>query len=417
MKVLWITNLLFPEAEQLLTGSGELKTSGGWMLGAADALLKYYPVDLHIATVCNGVNELKILKGMNNTYYLLPYGKGNLNYNIEYELYWKQVEKIVQPDVVHIHGTEYTHGLAYIKACKSNNVVVSIQGLKSEIAKYYCAGITKSIIYQHITFRDLVKGNIFSDQKKFMSSGKYEEELLKNVGHIMGRTLWDKTHVWAINPYAHYYKCNEILRNEFYDGSQWNYTSCIKHSIFLSQAGYPLKGLHQVLLALPLILHHYPDTTIRIAGHDITAFETFKEKIHLSGYGRYIRHLIKKLNIKDRIFFIGNLNAFQMKNEYLNANVFICPSSIENSPNSLGEAQILGTPCIASYVGGCPDLMEGNEKNLYRFEDVEMLANKVCEVFYNRDIQMDMRTTASRRHDPKINSWQLFHIYQSMIKT
>lgn len=40
MKILWITNILFPEARVLLTGRGELKSSGGWMLGAAEALLK-----------------------------------------------------------------------------------------------------------------------------------------------------------------------------------------------------------------------------------------------------------------------------------------------------------------------------------------------------------------------------------------
>lgn len=65
-----------------------------------------------------------------------------------------------------------------------------------------------------------------------------------------------------------------------------------------------------------------------------------------------------------------------MKQEYLNANVFICPSSLENSPNSLGEAQILGTPCLASYVGGIPDMMFGNEGYLYRFEEIEMLAER-----------------------------------------
>ena len=37
MKILWITNILFPEAEQLLNGAGELKATGGWMLGAANA--------------------------------------------------------------------------------------------------------------------------------------------------------------------------------------------------------------------------------------------------------------------------------------------------------------------------------------------------------------------------------------------
>jgi glycosyltransferase involved in cell wall biosynthesis len=38
----------------------------------------------------------------------------------------------------------------------------------------------------------------------------------------------------------------------------------------------------------------------------------------------------------------------KMITEYRNAHIFICPSSIENSPNSLGEAQLIGVPVIAA---------------------------------------------------------------------
>lgn len=323
---------------------------------------------------------------------------------------------MLQPDVVHIHGTEYTHGLAYIKACGSKNVVISLQGIKSEISKYYCAGISKCEIRRNITFRDIIKGSILSSQKKFRNSSKCEVELLKSVRNIIGRTSWDKAHAWAINPDAHYFKCNETLRKEFYDGTHWDYSSCKKHSIFLSQGWYPVKGLHQVLKAMPLILRHYPDTFIRVAGGDITKSRTLVEKIKFSGYGSYIKGLIKKNNLDGKIIFTSNLNAAQMKQEFLNANVFICPSSIENSPNSLGEAQILGTPCLASYAGGIPDMMFGNEGCLYRFEEIEMLAEKVCRIFADADKQIDMKTIAAHRHNPKVNSDRLYEIYQSIIE-
>ena len=104
-----------------------------------------------------------------------------------------------------------------------------------------------------------------------------------------------------------------------------------------------------------------------------------------------------------------------MKKEYLQANVFICPSSVENSPNSLGEAQILGTPCISAYVGGTMDMMKGNEENLYRFEEVVMLADKICNIFESRDSQVDMKEIAMRRHNPDINSRRLYEIYLDII--
>lgn len=413
MKILWITNILFPEAEQLLTGSGELKASGGWMLGAANALQQCKDVKLIVASVSPKVETLTKLEGKQITYFILPMGKGNLRYNDEYCTYWVQVKDAIKPDVVHIHGTEYSHGLAYMKACGSENVVISIQGLTSAYYYYYY-GMTKKDIYMNLTFRDIIRGSILKGQRQFKQRAAYEIEMIKEAKHIIGRTSWDRARTWAINPCAEYHFCNETLRPEFYDGSKWNYNKCNKHTIFLSQAGYPIKGLHQVLKAMPIILRHYPDASIRVAGGDITKTSTLSEKLRLSGYGRYIKRLIKKNALDGKVTFTGNLNGAQMKQEYLNANVFVCPSTIENSPNSLGEAQILGTPCVASYVGGVMDMMRGDEEHLYRFEEVEMLAAKVCGVFADAEKQVDMRAVALRRHDGNSNSNNLLLIYKNI---
>ena len=414
MKILWITNILFPEAEQLLTGSGELKASGGWMLGAANALQQCKDVKLIVASVSPKVETLTKLEGKQITYFILPMGKGNLRYNDEYCTYWVQVKDAIKPDVVHIHGTEYSHGLAYMKACGSENVVISIQGLTSAYYYYYYYGMTKKDIYMNLTFRDIIRGSILKGQRQFKQRAAYEIEMIKEAKHIIGRTSWDRARTWAINPCAEYHFCNETLRPEFYDGSKWNYNKCNKHTIFLSQAGYPIKGLHQVLKAMPIILRHYPDASIRVAGGDITKCSTLSEKLRLSGYGRYIKRLIKKNALDGKVTFTGNLNGAQMKQEYLNANVFVCPSTIENSPNSLGEAQILGTPCVASYVGGVMDMMKGDEEHLYRFEEVEMLAAKVCGVFADAEKQVDMRAVALRRHDGNSNSDNLLLIYKNI---
>lgn len=416
MKILWITNILFPEAEQLLNGAGELKATGGWMLGAANALLQNKEVKLTVASVSTKVHKLTKLEGHDILYYILPMGKGNMNFNMEYCKYWQQVNNDVNPDVVHIHGTECSHGYAYMSACGCDNVVISIQGLTSAYYYYYY-GMTKNDIYRNLTFRDIIRGSILSGQKQFKQRAAYEIEMIKNAKHIIGRTSWDKARVWAINPNAEYHFCNETLRSDFYDGSRWIYNKCDKHSIFLSQAGYPIKGLHQVLKAMPFILRHYPDTSIRIAGADITKSSTLSEKLRLSGYGRYIKRLINKNALEDKVTFTGSLNGEQMKQEYLRTNVFVCPSTIENSPNSLGEAQILGTPCIASYVGGIPDMMKENEENLYRFEEVEMLAEKVCRVFADAEKQVDMHVIAAERHSSKLNCGILLSIYKNIINS
>lgn len=415
MRVLWITNILFPEVEQIITGTGELRATGGWMLGAADALLENKEVKLFVATVSSKVKALTKCEGKEIIYYVIPYGKGNSRINEEYIPYWKNIKEQVNPDVVHIHGSEYTHGYSYIMACGNNNVVVSIQGLVSAYAPYYNYGLSFKDILFNLTFRDFVKGNLIKGQRDFYRRGEYEKLLLKNVKHIIGRTSWDQARTWAINPNAEYHFCNETLRAEFYDGSKWDYSKCVKHSIFLSQAGYPIKGLHQVLKAMPIVLLHYPNAVLRVAGADITKTTTLKDKLRLLGYGKYVKRLIKKYHLEGKVMFIGNLNAEQMKHEYLKSNIFICPSSIENSPNSLAEAQILGVPCLASYVGGIMDMMEGAEQYMYRFEETEMLAFKICCLFAQENCAQ-LVDKAISRHDSIVNAKQLVSIYNKILR-
>lgn len=409
---------MFPETVSLLMGQGKLKASGGWMLGAANALLRSGEVQLTVASVSHLVQQLTFVKGEKINYYALPMGKGNTRINSDYEPLWKQVKQEVKPDVVHIHGTEFSQGYAYVRACGADNVVVSIQGLVSAYYYYYYYGINTGSVIKNITLRDLRSKTIFQGKKDFVIRGEYEKALLKEVHHIIGRTSWDRSRTWAINPNAEYHFCNETLRDEFYDGSKWNYNKCVPHSIFISQGTYPIKGLHQVLNAMPMILKHYPDTTIRVAGTDITkerpVFGRFGI-MGLLGYGKVVKRIIDKYDLTKHIAFTGGLDAEQMKNEYLKSNVFICPSSIENSPNSLGEAQILGVPHLCSYVGGAMDMMKGNEDCLYRFEEIECLAYKVCSLFALGAKQVDMSKEALKRHDPETNMQQLLSIYMNII--
>lgn len=419
MKILWIVNIEFPEAISLLDKKSELKSTGGWLLGAAESIIRLdSTIQLTICCVSKRVTSLVFLHGKKYDYFLIPYGKGNINYNSEYDGFWKKIKDEVNPDIVQIHGTEFTHGLSYVKSCGDHNVVVSIQGLKSAYSHYYYYGMTICDVLSNITLRDLFKGSILKGKKRFEISGNFEKELIRSVKHIIGRTSWDRARTWAINPDAQYHFCNETLRSEFYDRSRWDYNSCRKHSIFVTQAGYAIKGFHMLLKAMPLILTHYPDAQIRLAGSDITKNHSFGDLFKYSGYGRFINKLLKKYNLNSHVTFLGNLNASEMKSEYLNCNVFVSPSTIENSPNSIGEAQILGTPVISSYVGGVMDMIPSDIYGcLYRFDETEMLAYKICTLFEQTHFENQSACIelASHRHDSKKNAANLLLIYKQII--
>lgn len=374
MNILWITNIMLPPVCK------ELKISippiGGWMYSMLKSQL-HSPNDyqIAIATVWEGDFRHIIIDGI--TYYLLPLnGKSKIKYNRELENYWKRIKDSFNPDIIHIHGSEFPHGLSYVNACGAKSVVVSVQGIISSIVEYYTSGINDSEIRRCLTLRDVLKGGILSEKTKFAKRGKLEIELLSKVNHIIGRTEWDKAHIWAINPQAKYYHVGENLRDSFYK-YKWKYENCEPYTIFVSQASYPIKGLHKLLKALPLVIKRYPRTKLYVAGNDIINRPWYK----INSYGNYLKRIIKESKLEDRVCFTGSLNEQQMCQQYLKSNLFICCSSIENSPNSLGEAQLLGMPHLATYVGGIPEIVENNPEVLYRFEEIEMLAHKICNIF------------------------------------
>lgn len=404
-KVLWVSNILFPEASCLLNGNKEQRGSGGWLLASSQMLLKHNLYNLCVVTASPLVKQVTKLQGEKILYYVIP-TSGSLK---KYESFMKEVDRDYMPDIIHIHGSELPYGLAYANICNNSNIVVSIQGVMSEIAKYYYAGLTKEEILKSITLRDLFGGTIFQQKKLFTKRGKLEMQLLKKVKHVIGRTSFDRAHVLAINPSIQYHFCNETLRDEFYTGN-WIYEKCQPHSIFISQTRYPVKGAHVLFEALPLLVKKYPDLMVFVAGNNIVKSNS---RLFGIGYGQLLKKQIKRLGIGRYIRFMGAMNAKEMKDAMLNSNVFVCPSSIENSSNSLGEAQLLGVPCIASYVGGLPDFIQNKSMGaLYRFEDSTMLASEIEKAFENTSFDNTiMRQVAKERHNAEVNIQQTLEIY------
>ena len=97
-----------------------------------------------------------------------------------------------------------------MKACNCQHIVISIQGLTSVCYYYYYYGMAQWDVYKNLTLRDLIKGTVIHEQKQFKKRGEYEKEMLRMAKHIIGRTSWDRARVWAINPDAQYYFCNEL---------------------------------------------------------------------------------------------------------------------------------------------------------------------------------------------------------------
>lgn len=419
MNILWLTNVPLPEASQLMN---EKPTPfGGWLVNASARLAEEEGIHLSIAFPKPGLSDVLVLKGVNKTYYgFSPVSENELS-KLRGNAHLARILEHAEPDIVHIFGTEYAHTLAMVNACNEQDItaVISIQGLTSICAQHYLTGLPIKV-QNRFTLRDLVKqDNLKQQQSKFIKRGLLEIEALQKVKHIIGRTTWDKACTSQINPDAKYHFCNETLREEFYKHS-WDINSCEKHSVFVSQGSYPIKGLHFMLEAMPLILKRFPDAKLYVGGNNITQSDTLKDRLKRSSYAKYIKDLISRYNLDSIVMFTGVLDEKQMCERYLQSHVFVCPSSIENSPNSLGEAMILGVPCVASDVGGVTDLLTHKEEGfVYQTDAPYMLAYYVGEIFAKDELALRFSAKAREHavgtHDREVNNQIMVSIYNAIV--
>jgi glycosyltransferase involved in cell wall biosynthesis len=360
------------------------------------------------------------LQGARITHYLLP-GLVRSRYAYDKALLgqWRWVLEDFRPDIVHIHGTEYAYGLPLAQTARDMGipVVVSIQGLISVYARHYLAGIPEvTALFSRTLLDNLRFTGMWEGRHRFLVRAPMEAELLRTVRHVMGRTRWDYANVRAIAPGMVYHLCRESLRDPFYAGG-WSLDAVERHTIFCSQATYPVKGLHLLLEALRLLRRDVPDVRLLVAGPDITGGTGWKSRLRRTGYGAYLQRLIRKYNLEDCVRFTGSLDAEGMAAHMARAHVFTLNSSIENSPNSLGEAQLVGTPCVAAFVGGVADMVrDGEDGLLYNYLEPAVLAEQLLRMFRDDALALRLsengRCAALARHDRTENLRAVLETYE-----
>jgi glycosyltransferase involved in cell wall biosynthesis len=416
IRVLWITNTL---SKHIASAHGQRTYfSGGWTDALLDLVSSAQGYKFAVAT-CADVAEIKtsVVNGIN--FYTLPRSaavrrKGRLAGA------WVDVCEEFKPDIIHIYGTEYSAGIECFHSWPRAKYIISVQGLPGIISRYYNAGIGLWDVLKNVTLRDLVRADfIFIERIKWASKIDLEREYFNVVRNVDGRTRWDYAHTKNYNKFLKYHHCGRVLRAEFYQAEKWSTRSRRANSVFLTQAGDPFKGLHKLLIAVALLLPEYPDIKISVGGRDITNARTIRSRFRMSTYGRYVRGIIKKLGLSNAVEFVGEMNVHEMISQYQRAHVFVCPSSIENSPNSVAEAQFIGTPVVASFVGGTPDYVDDRKTGLlYNFDEVEVLADCLRTVFSDDALSEELSRNgilaAERRHDQRKVSARLLEIYRTL---
>ena len=358
MTVFWLLNFLPPPMARAL--DLPVQASGSWVMALQQAL-EEQPVRLILCAYSPAVSETQRREIGGVVYLALPAagGKEALQAALAAE----------QPDLLQIFGTENDHAVWALESFAPQKTLLYIQGLAGPCGEHMADGLPPRFLRRQrmkeclaartggATVRQLREG--------LLEKGEAEKKVFALARNVLGRTEWDKAFTASVNPQARYYKLNEILRAPFYSGG-WQRDPLRRPRIFVSQGNIPLKGLHRVIEALPAIAARYPDVQVDVAGWPPPRKGALLQPVMnwLAEYPGYLDQLARRLGVADRIRYTGVLNAEAMKTCFLQSSVFLLPSSLENSPNSLGEAMLLGMPCAAANVGGVPSMMEDKKEGL-----------------------------------------------------
>jgi glycosyltransferase involved in cell wall biosynthesis len=396
MKVLWFSNTMANADEYF---NSEVKRTGGW-LKALDQSLQNH-VELHIAfykqydhpfkygkTFYHPIRPKSIFRKVINRLFSI------VSYEEEIKKYFEIINK-VNPDIIHIHGTE--EPFASVIPETVIPVVVSIQGNTTVVVHKYFSGLEKRYLKfsnrKINSLKDIFFPESFSaNYKWYLNMRRLEKINLRSVKNIMGRTDWDRRITRILAPGSDYFHEDRVLRDSFYN-RQWLPQNRDKILIHTTLSNNFYKGFETLCQALTELKDLNINCEWRVAGIDPTDLIV-----------KVTKKKLKNRYPLEGLILLGSLNEQDLVDTLLMSDIYVMTSHIENNANNLCEAMMLGMPCISTFVGGMGSLIKDGEHGiLIQGGDPWAMAGAVLELVNDRDnavrIGKNARAIALIRHD------------------
>jgi glycosyltransferase involved in cell wall biosynthesis len=414
MRVLWLSNI------QTVTS---IKGIGCSWIGSLEAeLSNKSDIRLGISFSSNQPDTSEFYIG--NTCYF-PIGKAPVKskfrriyaryaHKIESEdniLIYLDIIKKFKPDLIHIFGSESDYGLIISKTAIP--CIIHIQGNLTVINYKWFSGFSFLDVLKYSKKSLLIKGHgLFHDHLYFKKAVKREAKICQECNFFLGRTDWDRRVISVLSPNSEYFHCDEIMRSGFYlkiwnpHPQQKDYTifSTFKDSIY--------KGIETVFESKRVLKLSFPELNIiwKVAG--------IKETDEVSYFvERKFKNTFKNFNIQ----LLGQLQEDELIDELLKADLFVHASHIENSPNSVCEAMLLGMPVISTYAGGTPSILADKiEGLLVQDGDPYALAGAIIELMKDSELAKKLgenaRSKSLVRNNPGKIVNDVLSIYRSVLE-
>ena len=258
---------------------------------------------------------------------------------------------------------------------------------------------------------DIIKANgKWFSKRQFNNRGARERIYFTETKYLMGRTTRVRELSELLMPKAKYFEVNEVLRPVFYNGGLWKPGEGSKIKILSTISSSVYKGLDQVLKSAHILKKSgktdFEWTVCGIANNDIL-----------------VSLMEKKFKLKfadNNVTFLGAVPSEKLITLLLDTDVYVHPSYIETGCISVAEAQILGVPVIACYVGGLTTTVDNNNTGiLVAANDPYGMAAKILLLASDKKFASEIGTKAKKaaeeRHNKEKIVSDILNVYNEII--
>lgn len=328
--------------------------------GLAKALVHNHIVHVFDIPRLGGENQTAIVDGI-----IVHRYKNIGRHNVDAKGRVSQVvEEIVsiQPDIVHIHGTnQYSHAIYQLLVKRGIKVLVTVHGLANvEKRNAWIKKKSLKALYQYIV-HSRTEYALLSQVPKIIVDTEYVAEQI--------RTCYAKG---KIKKLPQMYVIPQGI-NQHYALLQ---SSCNDPIIFSLGAISKRKGHVLLVKAFELLCKHVPNAKLIMAG--IVAERDYYDEL---------LQCIQESQYANQIQLSINLSQEQIFEIYQSAKIFALHSQEESQGIVFAEAMAVGLPIVSTKVGGIPFVVTHGETGLLaEYEDVEAFATNMSILLQNNDL-------------------------------
>lgn len=390
MRVLWfsVTSSLFNPCRNGHNG-------GGW-IASLESIIHKVP-DIELGVAFNFPDPGFRYEKEGTMYY--PITKRGLDT-------YKCIIDDFKPDLIQIFGSENEFGII----CGETDipVVIHIQGC---LPPYHNAlfpvgmNTIDFITHKGLSLRQRYVG--LRSEANFRKQAEREIKTIQHCRYFMGRTDWDRGLIDLFNPKARYFHCEEALRDFFLQEKQrWAWKDDNKKT-FVSVISRPWYKGCDLILKTANLLRRFTDLDFEWQVYGIPDMSFYESKYGIKA---------NQVNVKA----MGTASSEKLVEALSNCSCYVHPSYIDNSPNSVCEAQILGVPVFATHVGGISSIVhDGDTGLLFPANDPYTLASLLKRATSDRALVEGLgdraRQIALKRHSPQNICDSVVNIYKEII--